>query len=288
MKKLYGPKFWAKKMGVSPSTAHRYMRKGIIPNAVQTAGGHWRAPYTFFAMQEASIAAGILTLEQDGDEMVWRSNTRPPSELLKCFDGVFDVHSPVNKRGSLPYRLAMALSRGIDCEPVTFDELDYCDGKFRAIFASDDRLAAMNEAKKSPLFLAWLPKDEHLAECKNEVENGRNNYITLVVAYVLTFRGIAAGESKDYSGLLFHNLRILKGKKITDESNPVWEVDENGVFRPRLSWVESSRSSFYRAYPEVTRREASLRAANLLGTGSPLFHQDDRPAKQRNTIHRDD
>ena len=277
MEKLCEPKFWGEKMCVSSSTAQRYMRKGIILNAVQTAGGHWRAPYTFFAMRKASIAAGILRLEQDGDEMVWSKNPRLSSELLQCFDGVFDVHSPVNKRGSLPYRLAMALSRGIDCLPVTLDELDYCDGKFREIIASENQQAALSEAKQCAVFTAWVPKDEHFTECKNEVEDGRNNYITLVVAYVLTFRGVAAGESKDYLGLLLHNWCILKGKKIADESNQEWRVDEDGVFRPRLSWVESSRSSFYRACPEATRREASLRAANLVGVEPPPL----REPKQR-------
>ena len=275
--KMQGPKFWSKMNGYSPSTNKRWMIDGTIPNAEKTKGGHWRAPYTFFAMLDASIAAGSLTLEQDGDEMVWSSNTRPSSELLKCFDGVFDVHSPVNKRGSLHYRLAMALSRGIDCLPVTLDELDYCDGKFREIIASENQQAALSEAKQCAVFTAWVPEDEHFTECKNEVEDGRNNYITLVVAYVLTFRGVAAGESKDYLGLLLHNWCILKGKKIADESNQEWRVDEDGVFRPRLSWVESSRSSFYRACPEATRREASLRAANLVGVEPPPL----REPKQR-------
>jgi hypothetical protein len=288
MGKLYGPKFWGEKLCVSSSTAQRYMRKGIIPNAVQTAGGHWRAPYTYFAMQEASIAAGILTLEQDGDEMVWRSNTRLSSELLKCFDGVFDVNSPVNKRGSLPYRLAMALSRGIDCLPVTLDELDYCDGKFREIVASDDRFETMVRAMQCPVFAAWHPKDECIKFCRKEVADGRINYVTLVVAHVLSHRTHQAAGTNTYAEVLLANWRILKGKKIANLEDQAWEVDEDDILRPRLKWVEGSMKSMFRVTSVETRREAACTAAYLLRTAPPPLPQDERPAKQRNTIHRDD
>ena len=278
--------YWAEKMGVSASTAQRYMRRGIIPDAEQTLGGHWRAPYSFFAMRRASLAAGILSLDEGGNERAGHRNTRVPLELRKHFDGVFDVHSTVYKRGSLPYRLAMALSRAVDGLPVTLVELDYCDGYFREIVASDDRQDAFYEAMRCSVFAKWVPKEKHLAICRNAVKAGHVNRITLVVAYMLTYRGYAAGESREFAGLLLENWRILKGKKIADVNNQTWEVDDEDCFRPRLEWVEGSRSAFFRACPGGLQKEAARAAAILLGTEPPPNLMDEIQAMPRNKMRR--
>ena len=283
----YGPKYWGERLNVSASTAQRYMRKGIIPNAVQTAGGHWRAPYSFFAMQEAGLRAGLFSVKLIDGELVYQDHTRLSPELLKHFDGVFDLHRPVHKRASLPYRLAMALTRAEAGLEVTFNKLEYYDEKIREMLASDDPEAAFREAKRCSLFSAWQPKDMYLDECKREVEAGRVTYAILMAAHALAIRSYSAGESMDYMGLVLKYWRILNGKKIANEYKQSWSVDQNGVFRPQLAWVKGSPSSFYKACPKTMQMMAARRANAILHNEPPKSPKDELQAKPSDTTHRD-
>ncbi len=52
MRKFYSPSQAADAMGVHVSTVTRAAKRGGIPNAQRTPGGHWRIPAAFIAAQK--------------------------------------------------------------------------------------------------------------------------------------------------------------------------------------------------------------------------------------------